>query len=319
MRQIIAVILFLAGFMLPLRAQEPVNKSGPVRQGKISNIDLKGLLSVVNGSQNWDLIADANTQFIGPDGETVKKGLSDPLFQVGILVEFQDETIHGKVRQSIRIRKGVLSYAQFKLAELAQRNDSSAIYSNRSYFGVLRVKEVPGAKLTDKEKNANFNELVHGHILHGQNFMLPGSSSHLTASLIGLNLAGMGTMPLPLPTLVGLWSEPASRNLGRLATTYFHPRGPVGKAFDNFDWFNDVPGAFGFDARSAASFVGMNMAGMGLTSVPLPTLVDLWSHAPFATIGLGTGTMASWTDDYSNLLQLFRDKEPAPVKDPGRK
>ncbi len=54
------------------------------------------------------------------------------------------------------------------------------------------------------------------------------------------------------------------------------------------------------DARLPASLVGLGLADLGgLGGVPLQSLVGAWSEPPYATIGLGTGTMAS----YSRYLQ----------------
>ena len=53
------------------------------------------------------------------------------------------------------------------------------------------------------------------------------------------------------------------------------------------------------DTRMPASLVGLGLADVGMGGVPLQSLVGTWSEPAYATIGLGTGTMAA----YSRYLQ----------------
>lgn len=99
--------------------------------------------------------------------------------------------------------------------------------SDRSYFGVIRVKGIDGA------------DSVPAHLLHGLRYR---SDVRVPASMIGMNLAGLGQSSLPLATLANLWSDPWFRSdFSRLATTYYHRGGPVGKVMEQFKWFIKQP------------------------------------------------------------------------------
>src|SRR3954451_22522189 len=49
------------------------------------------------------------------------------------------------------------------------------------------------------------------------------------------------------------------------------------------------------------SQVGQIVAGLGVSNLPVANVVDAWSEPPYATIGLGTGTMASYARPYQHL------------------
>jgi len=145
------------------------------------------------------------------------------------------------------------------------------IYSARSYFGVIKVtqsgRELPGEG--GAPKLHVFTQLLHGTTDHGMNFKKPSD-----------------------PKLFGNPLEDYSR----LATTYYHRLGPVGRGMEKFNWFPGPQNTYWADARLPASIVGMG----ALSSGPLNQLVDLWSEPPYATIGLGTGTMASYARPYQH-------------------
>ena len=104
----------------------------------------------------------------------------------------------------------------------------------------------------------------------------------------------------------------------RLATTYYHQYGPAGMVMKNFNWFEDGfhkvksnekevydPNTFladmikyTSDARICASLVGAGAFG---TMFPVETVAAAWSEPPFATIGLGTGTMASYGRPFQHV------------------
>ncbi len=162
---------------------------------------------------------------------------------------------------------------------------AGSILTQRSYFGILNIR-------LGSEHGYLYRTLTHGTTQHGQNFLKPGEP------------------------------EAAGRNkldLSRLATTYYHRTGPVGMAMERFDWFvkfgNETPGADRFekyfkvdpqnpkrfeynlyasDARSLASLAGLGGGVQALGTLPDTSLVGLWAEPPFATIGLGTGTMAGY-------------------------
>ena len=151
---------------------------------------------------------------------------------------------------------------------------NKSLFSARSYFGIIHVKAgnawlPPG---DEKAQPYTYHQLVHGHILHGQNFQDPKYS--------------------------------------RLATTYYHRYGPVGVVMEKFNWFSqggpDYPGngyfmakqnTYHSDARLPMSLIGS--AG-GLDGA-LSAFVAAHSEPAYATIGLGTGTMASYGRPYQHV------------------
>jgi len=145
--------------------------------------------------------------------------------------------------------------------------DEPLLYGTRSYFGVLRVFEdsqlLSGEEVSEFSKNgevsivAPYNYLMHGTTHHGLNFQYPPE-------------------------------------LRRLATTYYHRRGPVGVVMEKLNWFPDKENrTYWADSRLPASLIGLGGSGMGI-NLPTASLVGAWSEPPYATIGLGTGTMASY-------------------------
>jgi hypothetical protein len=116
---------------------------------------------------------------------------------------------------------------------------------------------------------------MHGTTDHGMNFVKPAD-----------------------PKKVGNPLEDYSR----LATTYYHQLGPVGRAMERFNWFKDKVNHYRSDARMPASLVGMGALGaLGVVNLPTEQLGDLWSEPPYATIGLGTGTMAAYSRPYQHM------------------
>ena len=83
-------------------------------------------------------------------------------------------------------------------------------------------------------------------------------------------------------------------SLSRLATTYYHRWGPVGIVMERYNWLKGPQNTFWADNRMPAALVGLGAAPLGASSLPLDQLAHLWSEPPIATIGLGTGTMASY-------------------------
>ncbi len=153
------------------------------------------------------------------------------------------------------------------------------VYAGRSYFGVLRVLEdVERLKTVDEEGQMKFLDpdirvkdakggdalisdytyLMHGTTYHGRNY-----------------------------------HEPAP--LRRVLTTYYHQKGPVGVIMDRYRWFNGPHGSFYADARLPVSMIGLGAVPMGMSILPLDQLAAVWSEPPFATIGLGSGTMAGYS------------------------
>jgi hypothetical protein len=146
-------------------------------------------------------------------------------------------------------------------------SNRDVVYAGRSYFGVLRVvtelDEAVGAHVEARDVQpgasgrpvARYNFLMHGTTYHGRNYVDPPE-------------------------------------LSRLATTYYHRWGPVGIVMERYNWLPGPQNTYWADNRMPAALVGL---GAGPLNVgPLDMLTQVWSEPPVATIGLGSGTMASY-------------------------
>jgi hypothetical protein len=167
------------------------------------------------------------------------------------------------------IRYGLAIGAILLVVSVYDWANDQTVFADRSYFGVLRVKK-------QSQEGIDYNTLIHGHINHGMNFEQPG--------------------------------DPSKRgnpeyDFSRLATTYYHRKGPAGIVMEKYNWFPDHTSnnTFWADARMPASLVGMGANPFNFGSLPLEQLVDLWSEPPYATIGLGTGTMASYARPFQHM------------------
>jgi hypothetical protein len=188
---------------------------------------------------------------------------------------------------------------------------NSVLYRGRSYFGILRVHE--DARMdTDKKTIFQSNTyLMHGTTHHGLNYQIP-------------------------------------KDWRRLATTYYHRYGPVGVIMSQLDWFPPPrPSKVGADKREwalknwntywadarlpASMFLSFASPMPGVFNSPaaqLPAIVSANSEPPYACVGLGTGTMASYCRPFQhmtfyeidNTIRSFSekkwpwpdDREPAP-------
>ncbi len=157
------------------------------------------------------------------------------------------------------------------------------IHADRSYFGVLRVNVdaeyangyVEQDFVEPREEGirpTRFHYLMHGTTYHGRNYFDP----------------------------------PA---LSRLATTYYHRWGPVGVIMERYNWLPGPQNTFWADNRLPAGVVGMGATPLGVGSLPLDQIVHLWSEPPYATIGLGTGTMASYGRPYQHVVYYEIDEK----------
>lgn len=153
-------------------------------------------------------------------------------------------------------------------------HEETTVYADRSYFGVLRVRET--VERFESGDRRYYTSLMHGTTHHGLNYQYP-------------------------------------EKYRRMATTYYHQYGPAGIVMNQYNWFKD-----GFrgkdvnewaadmllhtsDARMPASMVGLATAELGGVGIPLVSMVGLWSEPPYATIGLGTGTMASYGRPFQHV------------------
>jgi hypothetical protein len=140
-------------------------------------------------------------------------------------------------------------------------------FSTRGYFGAMSVKQ---ASMADEGRpDLIFRQLIHGHIDHGMNFLIPDTKKE---------------------------QRDPNKNWSRLATTYYHREGPVGRVMEKYNWFPDAPNSnlYTADARMPASMVGSAIAQIGVGGLPTTMFETMWSEPPIATVGLGTGTMASY-------------------------
>ncbi len=153
---------------------------------------------------------------------------------------------------------------------LSSRGDTS-LYADRSYFGILRVK----FGQDENRPDIFFTQLIHGHINHGMNIFHPDNKAD--------------------------WGNP-NKDYSRLATTYYHRYGPAGIVMEKYNWFPGPQNTYWADARMPAATVGHGAAAaLGTGVLPFGQLVNLWSEPPYATIGLGTGTMASYGRPYQHV------------------
>lgn len=179
------------------------------------------------------------------------------------------------------IRYGLTVAAVLLVHGIMQSSQDSSIYEDRSYFGVIRIKISATEEALGRRP---YSTLIHGHINHGMNLLKPANEKD--------------------------WGD-SDKDYSRLATTYYHRLGPAGLVMEKFSWWGAMFGAnltdvsmlnkFQADARMPASLIGAAAAPMGMGNLPVNMLVDLWSEPPFATIGLGTGTMASYGRPYQHV------------------
>ncbi len=145
-------------------------------------------------------------------------------------------------------------------------------YNDRSFFGIISVKK----SAQKVEGNVvEYRQLIHGHINHGMNFLRPGDEAD--------------------------WGNP-TKDFSRLPTTYYHRLGPAGRVMELFNWFPNSPdNVYWADARMPTAIVGQAMSDLATGVLPMGNLVNLWSEPPYATIGLGTGTMAGYGRPYQHV------------------
>jgi hypothetical protein len=154
-----------------------------------------------------------------------------------------------------------LAIALIILVAFINARDENTDYRTRGYFGLIKVSTI-----TRDERVGPYKQMIHGHINHGMNFLKPKDQ--------------------------GDWGNPKV-DYSRHATTYYHRFGPAGVVMERFCWFKEPQNQFNSDARICASLIGT-------ASLPTDALASLWSEPPFATIGLGTGTMASYARPYQH-------------------
>lgn len=166
-------------------------------------------------------------------------------------------------------------------------DDDRTLEARRTYFGILRVLQEPEYSRDIDE--AKFFSLNHKTTQDGK--FIPPQYSY-TYLMHGTTYHGRNYIYNPL-------EDKTQRDISRLATTYYHRYGPVGIVMEQDNWFKGKQGTFAADARLPAAIVGQIAACFG--SLPVPAIVEPWSEPPFATIGLGSGTMAGYARPYQHM------------------
>jgi len=169
----------------------------------------------------------------------------------------------------------------------------SYMHGDRSYFGIIRVRALPGDGVG--RPGSVYHSLMHGNIDHGMNFRKPGLETAPTLAQFeggDLNKENWGKQDL---------------DFSRLSSTYYHRYGPVGVIMERWNWSENYwhwdQNVWHADARMPASLVGLALADgqMGALLPGANPLVHTWSEPPLATVGLGTGTMASYARPYQSI------------------
>ncbi len=184
-----------------------------------------------------------------------------------------------------------LMFANLYFAE----RDDKVLEARRTYFGVLRVMagfEGPN----DSEERRQDGEFIKKYIIDPEDKKPYLPKFNFTYLMHGTTYHGRNYIYTRADQKAGF-----IKDASRLATTYYHRYGPVGIVMEQYNWFPGRQNTFHADARMPVTMVGQIAAGLGTSSLPLGTLVETWSEPPFATIGLGTGTMVSYARPYGHM------------------
>jgi hypothetical protein len=197
----------------------------------------------------------------------------------------------------------------------ANANKEKVLAAERSYFGVLRV-----LRQNPKGDFGESHYLMHGTTHHGLNYQ-PGVEVPV------FDVKGDPVLRKEGAPAKDQEKQYEMRPLERIATTYYHRLGPAGVVMEKLNWFNGQYGIvkkdkegkeelddqgrpkleyrvnyrgtfndYSADARLPAAVWGLGAAG------PLAQLGAAMSEPPFATIGLGTGTMASYGRPFQHVV-----------------
>jgi hypothetical protein len=190
------------------------------------------------------------------------------------------------------------------------RGEDRLLAAVRSYFGQLRVYESDDMREYQDGStkiNSKHTYLMHGTTHHGLNYHFPKDLSRVTttyyhqygpAGIVMERYNWFGDRP----TLY--MATPAAENGAFIPALLDAPAHNTYAVDLNKDKKKGSLQNYycyrASDARLAASLAGLGAASAGL---PLPTaaLTGMWSEPPYATIGLGTGTMASYARPYQHM------------------
>lgn len=211
----------------------------------------------------------------------------------------------------LRFGLAITALLTMDLVIFGRRGEDETLYQGRTYFGVLRVlkgdefickldrtgrpmRNAQGQiEGNDPEEFRNFSGeaqgkepqlsyrytyLMHGTTYHGRNYTYRPDNDNV--------------------------------DLSRLATTYYHRYGPVGFVMERDNWLPGPQNTFWADARIPATTVGNAIAMLGTGPLPYATILNAAVSEPaYATIGLGTGTMASYCRPYQHLTFYEIDRQ----------
>ncbi len=193
----------------------------------------------------------------------------------------------------------------------AAAESGHVLQAERTYFGVLRV-------MTQKDGFGESHYLMHGTTHHGLNYM-----PEVRVAVFDVNGNEL--------------DKSHTRPLGRLATTYYHRLGPTGIIMEKLNWFDGQYGVWVKDGKviadpkerekdkdkiklekfvnykgtfndySADARLPVAVIGLGAGN-PLGQVLASVSEPPYATIGLGTGTMASYGRPYQHVVYYEIDE-----------
>jgi hypothetical protein len=263
------------------------------------------ILGLFVGGLAWFMQAQASWGFIGPD--QVFRGLVflgfspsaaniwwRPFYQVivsGIpmIIAFFFAT------RPVRFGIGVACILLVGLA-MGRREDTT-LFAGRTYFGVLRVLEGEDFLVNRKGEP---NDVEEFNNFKGNEAAKPQFKYRFTYLMHGTTYHGRNYIYVPGKDAV---------DLSRLATTYYHRYGPVGFVMERYNWLPGPQNTFWGDLRMPTSQVGQIAATFGTGALPYANLVECWSEPPYATVGLGTGTMASYARPMQHLTFYEIDEQ----------
>jgi hypothetical protein len=262
---------------------------------------------VYNGLENWHWLSTSEKNLLLRFMKSV--GLSGDFLRsffyyvtIGIPLVFALFFASRPVRFGVAVGGVLLANLLYGIG----RHDDRSLYAGRSYFGVLHVYL---DKLGDRWGALTPKELE----------VLRPTPEEL--KLIEYKAGGERSVYVPDSTYLmhgtthhGLnYQHP--KGLRRLATTYYHRKGPTGIIMERLNWFNfeydpktetrkwtpQPQNTYHADARLPASFTALGGTGLGVGNLPVDQIAAAWSEPPFATVGLGTGTMASYGRPFQHV------------------
>ncbi len=178
-------------------------------------------------------------------------------------------------------------YTQNKEAESWTQYSSGwvrhrTLYQTRSYFGVLRVQQQTDLAKDKETVEEDYTYLMHGTTHHGLNYHVPKMYERLATTYYHKNG--------PVGVMMRLLYEYNPR-LGNKTTRRFEPSGA--------NW-NTYPNDTSVPTLVLGNTLGAQAALHNVMGA-LPAALSTWGEPAYATVGLGTGTMASYGRPYQTV------------------